>query len=58
MCRRCNAAGVRIFPDIVLNHMSATTGYGTGGSWGLSNTSHLDFPAVPFTKDDFNPYCR
>lgn len=58
MCRRCNAVGVRIYVDLLLNHMSATTGYGTGGSYGLSNTTILDFPAVPFSTEDFNPYCR
>lgn len=30
MTRRCNAAGVRIYVDILLNHMSATDGVGTG----------------------------
>jgi alpha-amylase len=57
MTRRCNAVGVRIYPDILLNHMSATTGPGTGSSTGSANTSYLDFPAVPFTTEHFNKYC-
>jgi alpha-amylase len=57
MTRRCNAVGVRIYPDILLNHMSATTGPGTGSSTGAANTTYLNFPAVPFTTQHFNPYC-
>ncbi|KAG5678093.1 hypothetical protein PVAND_007795 [Polypedilum vanderplanki] len=57
MVRRCNAVGVRIYVDILLNHMSATNGTGTGGSSGTVSTTYLNFPSVPFTTEDFNPYC-
>lgn len=59
MTRRCNAVGVRIYADILLNHMSATSGGGTGSSIGTVNVSanFIDFPSVPFTTNDFNPYC-
>jgi alpha-amylase len=57
MTRRCNAVGVRIYPDILLNHMSATTGPGTGSSSAQTNTSYQNYPAVPFTTEHFNPYC-
>ena len=56
MTRRCNAVGIRIYADVVINHMSATTGTGTGGSNGNSGT--LSFPAVPFGSGDFNPRCE
>lgn len=55
MTRRCNAVGVRIYPDIILNHMTATTGTGTGGSY--ANVTNLEFPAVPYGPEHFNPYC-
>ncbi|CRK95800.1 CLUMA_CG009256, isoform A [Clunio marinus] len=55
MTRRCNAVGIRIYADAVINHMSATTGTGTGGSSGNSGT--LQFPAVPYGPNDFNPRC-
>lgn len=32
MTRRCNAVGVRIYVDAVINHMSATSGVGTAGN--------------------------
>ncbi|XP_070505307.1 alpha-amylase A-like [Chironomus tepperi] len=55
MIRRCNAVGIRIYPDAVINHMAAGTGSGTGGSW--TDAGSLSFPAVPFGSNDFNPRC-
>mgnify|MGYP002655326128 CR=1 FL=1 len=55
MTRRCNAVGIRIYVDILLNHMSATTGVGTAGS--TANAQTRNFPAVPYTTDDFHPPC-
>lgn len=55
MVSRCNAAGVRIYVDAVINHMSATPGMGTGGS--PSNPGNRDFPAVPYSPLDFNSGC-
>ena len=54
MCRRCNAVGVRIYVDLLLNHMSATTGTGTGGT--VVSTPR-NFPDVPYVDADFNPSC-
>jgi alpha-amylase len=55
MTRRCNAVGIRIYPDAVINHMSASSGTGTGGS--SVNVGSLQFPAVPYGPNDFNPEC-
>ncbi|EDS43917.1 alpha-amylase B [Culex quinquefasciatus] len=56
MVRRCNDVGVRIYVDLVINHMAAITGDGgTGGSTGSSQT--LGFPGVPYSALDFNPRC-
>ena len=56
MTRRCNAVGVRIYIDLLLNHMSATTGVGTAGS--TANAETRDYPAVPFTAADFHAPCE
>jgi alpha-amylase len=56
MTRRCNAVGIRIYVDLLLNHMSATTGVGTGGS--TANAQTKDYPAVPFTAADFHAPCE
>jgi alpha-amylase len=55
MVRRCNAVGVRIYADAVINHMAAIGGTGTGGS--SSGGSSMNFPAVPYGPNDFNPSC-
>lgn len=56
MVRRCNAVGVRIYVDLVINHMAAITSYGgTGGSTG--NAEAMQFPAVPFERNDFHEPC-
>lgn len=54
MVERCNAVGVRIYVDAVINHMAAGNGQGTGGS---SSTVGSSYPAVPFGSNDFNPNC-
>ncbi|ORY89754.1 glycoside hydrolase superfamily [Leucosporidium creatinivorum] len=55
MVKTCAEAGVQIIVDAVLNHMASSgSGTGTGGS----SYSEYDYPAVPFTSDDFHwPVC-
>src|SRR5207245_2030859 len=51
--RRCNDAGVRVYPDAIINHMvgiGADPCIGTGGS----TCSGWDFPGVPFNKSEFH----
>ncbi|XP_030368982.1 alpha-amylase-related protein [Scaptodrosophila lebanonensis] len=58
MVRRCNDVGVRIYVDVLLNHMSGDfegTAVGTGGS--VAEPSKKSFPAVPYTAADFHPSC-
>lgn len=55
MVSRCNAVGVRIYVDAVINHMAATAGTGTAGS--ESNPGNRAFPAVPYSSLDFNSGC-
>jgi alpha-amylase len=57
MTTRCNAVGVRIYVDVLPNHMAAdhAVTIGTGGS--TANTYIRDFPAVPYSDQDFNRKC-
>ncbi|KAH8248637.1 hypothetical protein KR032_001635 [Drosophila birchii] len=56
MTRRCNAVGVRIYVDVIFNHMAADGGtYGTGGS--TASPSSKSYPGVPYSSLDFNPTC-
>lgn len=57
MVSRCNNVGVRIYVDVVLNHMSADSvnPVGTGGN--RADPSARSFPAVPYSRTDFNAPC-
>lgn len=58
MVRRCNKANVRIFVDVVINHMTGDfdPAIGTGGS--RANTKRFHYPGVPYTIRDFHaPPC-
>jgi alpha-amylase len=57
MVRRCNDAGVRIYVDVVFNHMSGdhNNAMGTGGS--RANTYNFSYPSVPYTRNDFHSVC-
>ncbi|XP_049873298.1 alpha-amylase 1-like [Pectinophora gossypiella] len=58
MVRRCNNAGVRIYVDAIINHMTGTwsENVGTGGS--TANFGEWNYPSVPYGRNDFNwPQC-
>ncbi|KAJ4444270.1 hypothetical protein ANN_06062 [Periplaneta americana] len=57
MVRRCNAVGVRIYVDVLLNHMTGNwdNAVGTGGS--TADTYNYSYPGVPFDHSHFHPYC-
>jgi alpha-amylase len=53
MVQRCRAAGVGIYVDAVINHMTAGSGIGSaGGSY-----TKYDYPAVPWVVADFHTPC-
>lgn len=57
MVRRCNNVDVRVYVDVILNHMSADqpNARGTGGS--TADPAGRSFPAVPYSSLDFNSPC-
>lgn len=55
MTTRCNAVGVRIYADVVLNEMTSISGTGTGGS--TANFEGRLYPGVPYGPGDFNSEC-
>lgn len=57
MVRRCNAVGIRIYADVVMNHM-ANGGPNTVGTAGSKATpSEKLYPGVPYGPDDFHDTC-
>lgn len=55
MTRRCNAVGVRVYADVIINHMAAVHGTGIGGS--QADAHSTNYPAVPYSAQDFNENC-
>lgn len=58
MSRRCNACGVRVYVDVVLNHMAGENPppvVGTAGS--KADPSKYSYPGVPFSRKHFNKPC-
>lgn len=59
--QRCNAAGVRVYVDVVLNQMAGgpeyanRTMHGTGGS--VAFYGNLSYPAVPYGRHEFHRRC-
>ncbi|XP_034951009.1 alpha-amylase 2-like [Chelonus insularis] len=58
MVRRCNAVGVRIYVDVILNHMAADQSFeviGTGNS--TADPPSRNYPAIPYIQTHFNEPC-
>ena len=53
MVSRCNAAGVKIYADAVINHMTAGAGVGSAGS----SYTKSSYPAVPWSAGNFHAGC-
>ena len=56
MVSRCHNAGVKVYADVVINHMASDgAGQGSGGS--NFDASQFLYDGVPYTKADFNEPC-
>ncbi|KAI7815474.1 alpha amylase [Rhyzopertha dominica] len=57
MTLRCAAVGIRIYVDVVFNHMTGewSDAQGTGGS--TADTSNKYYPSVPYTSEHFHSTC-
>lgn len=58
MVQRCNAVGIRVIVDVVLNHMTGdwAVAIGVGGTPAVPE--ERDYPGVPYTVEHFNPFCE
>nr|BAM74656.1 alpha-amylase [Haliotis discus hannai] len=54
MVSRCNKAGVRIYADTVINHMTGVGGTGQGTAGSSYDANQLKYPGVPYGPTDFN----
>jgi len=54
MIARCNKVNVRVYADVVINHMTGASGSGTGTGGSHWDGGSLNYPGVPFGPNDFN----
>ncbi|XP_054717225.1 LOW QUALITY PROTEIN: pancreatic alpha-amylase-like [Uloborus diversus] len=54
MVRRCNNAGVRVYVDTVINHMTGEIGAGTGTGGSYFDPSVPKYDGVPYRREHFN----
>ncbi|XP_077511151.1 pancreatic alpha-amylase-like [Amblyomma americanum] len=54
MVRRCNQAGVRVYIDVVMNHMTGGLQINKGTAGSSFNYAEFSYPAVPYGPEDFN----
>lgn len=58
MVERCNAAGVNVYVDLVINHMTGHSREGEGNAGSVYNGTFQDYPGVPYVAEHFNqPFC-
>ncbi|XP_071440986.1 alpha-amylase-like [Hetaerina americana] len=58
MVRRCNAVGVRIYVDVVLNHMTGDAPDPVRGNAGTpADPKGRSYPGVPYNASHFRPQC-
>nr|CAD7204921.1 unnamed protein product [Timema douglasi] len=57
MVTRCNQKGVRVYVDVVLNHMSGDMRNARGTAGSTADPVNKDYPAVPFDSRHFHTSC-
>lgn len=57
MIDRCNKVNVRIYVDIVFNHMTGKSGTIIGTAGTTANVDTFDYPGVPYTAQNFHSPC-
>ncbi|GLH05680.1 Alpha-amylase-related protein [Gryllus bimaculatus] len=58
MVRRCNNVGVRIYVDVVINHMAANWPDATGYGGNKADTYNKNYPAVSYGSGNFHSTCQ
>lgn len=57
MTEICNGFGIRVYVEVILNHMGIGNGQIVGYAGSVAYPQTLEFPDVPFTADDFHENC-
>ena len=57
MVKKCLEHKIRIYVDVVFNHMAAGEDEIMGSAHSIADPSKLQYPAVPYEAGDFNEFC-
>lgn len=57
MIKKCMEHKIRIYVDVVLNHMAGGEGEIMGTANSAADPLTLHYPAVPYQAEDFNEFC-
>ncbi|KAG5679493.1 hypothetical protein PVAND_009057 [Polypedilum vanderplanki] len=57
MVKECNDLEIRVYVDVVLNHMAGGENEVYGNDRSTAEPLKLNYPAVPYTNSDFNENC-
>lgn len=57
MIRKCTDNKIRIYVDVVINHMARGEAEIMGNAHSTAEPPKMQYPAVPYTPDEFNEYC-
>jgi alpha-amylase len=58
MIQECTKHKIRVYVDIVANHMANGEGEIIGTAKNTANPDNLEYPSVPYTHADFNENCE
>lgn len=58
MVERCNRVGVRIYVDVVPNHMTAVEDHAVGTGNSTADVANRVYPAVSYGPNDFHQICN
>lgn len=57
MVKSCMNHQIRVYIDVILNHMAEGDGEIMGNDHSVADPSKLQYPAVPYQADEFNEFC-
>lgn len=59
MTTRCHQVGIKVYVEVVLNHMTTNFfNYKTGVGGSSANPNDKEYPALSFTAEHFHPTCE
>lgn len=58
MIKTCLSHNIRVYVDVVINHMAAGDAEIIGTANSIADPPKLQYPAVPYQSEEFNEFCN